>query len=118
MTKEEVIDIISKDMSGCYTCSWSCDEQGFNGCFSAEYVDDLFEEENQFGDHNVWCILDDGWELCEYEPVTNDDIDIREWAQELDDDIIDHLRKDIDAGGFYIATFRNDTCGTQKILVW
>ena len=76
MKKEEVVDIIRKDMSGCYTCSWSCDEQGFNGWFSAEYVDDLLEEENQFGDHNVWCILDDGWELCELGPVTNDDIDI------------------------------------------
>lgn len=118
MTKEEVIEILRNDMSGCYTCSWSCDEHGFNGCFSAEYVDDLLKEENQFGDHNVWCILDDGWELCEFRPVTNEDIDIHEWAQEFDDDTIEHLRKDIDAGGFYIATFCNETVGTQKILVW
>lgn len=111
MTKEEVIEILRNDMSGCYTCSWICDEHCFNGWVSAQYVDDLFEEENQVDDHNVWCLLDDGWELCEFEPVTNEDIDIHEWAQE-------HLRKDIDAGGFYIATFCNVTFGTQKILVW
>ena len=118
MTKEEVIEIIRNDMSGCYTCSWSCDEHGCNGWFSAQYVDDILKDENQFDYHNVWCILDDGWELREFVPVTNEDIDIHEWAQELDDATIEHLRKDIDAGGFYIATFVNETVGTQKILVW
>ena len=118
MTKEEVIEIIRKDMSGCYTCSWSCDEQGFNGWFDAQYVDDLFEEENQVEDHNVWCILDDGWELCEFEPVTNEDIEIDVWAQEFDNDTIEYMRKGIDAGGYYIATFCNDCWGTQSILIW
>ena len=118
MSKEEVIEKIKRDMSGCYTCSYSCDEQGYNGSFSSQYVNDLFKEENQVDDDNVWCLLHEGWELLEFEPVTNDDIDIYEWAQEFDNDTIEYMKKDIDAGGYYIATFCDDTWGTQKILVW
>ena len=116
--KEEVIEKIKRDMLGCYTCSYTCDVQGYNGSFLSEYVDDLFEDENQVDDCNVWCLLNERWELCEFKPVTNDDIDIYEWAQDFDNDTIEYLRKDIDAGGYYIATFFNDTCGTHKILVW
>ena len=117
-TKEEVIEMIRKDMTGCYTCSWSCDEQGYNGMFSSQYVDDLFQEENQLGYHNNECILDEEWELSQCQPVTNEDIDIYEWAQEFDDDTIERLRKEINEGGYYIVTFCNDTCGTLKFLVW
>lgn len=118
MTKEEVIEIIRKNMSGCYTCCYSCDEQGFNGAFSSQYVDDLFKEENGVDDHNVWRLLDEDWELCNFEPVTNEDIEIDIWAQEFDEDTIEHLRRDIDYGGYYIATFCSDYYGTQSLLVW
>lgn len=118
MNKDEVIEMIRKNMLGCYTCCYSCDEQGFNGWFSSQYVDDLFKEENQVDDHNVWCIDDDDWVLNDFSPVTNDDIDICEWAQDFDKKTIEYLKKDIDAGGYYIATFVNDYYGTQKILVW
>ena len=117
-TKEEVIEMIRKDMTGCYTCSWSCDEQGYNGMFSSQYVDDLLNEENKLGYYNYYCILDENWELRQFQPVTNEDIDIYEWAQEFDDYTIERLRKEIDEGGYYIATFCNDACGTLKILVW
>ena len=118
MSKEEVIEIIRKNMSGCYTCCYSCDEQGFNGAYSSAYVDDLFEEEILVDSHNPWCILDEEWELRNFEPVTNEDIDIEVWAQEFDDETIENLRKAIDDGGFYIATFHNEEWGTQRILVW
>ena len=117
-TKEEVIEIIRKDMTGCYTCSWSCDNQGNNQAFSSEEVDDLLSEENKLGYHNNECILDEEWELAQFEPVTNEDIDVYEWAQEFDGDTIERLRKEIGEGGYYIATFCNDACGTLKILVW
>lgn len=118
MTKEEVIEIIRKNMSGCYTCCYSCDEQGFNGAYSSAYVDDFFEEEILVDSHNPWCLLDEEWELRNFEPVTNKDIDIEVWAQEFDDETIDNLRKDIDDGGFCIATFHNEEWGTQSLLVW
>ena len=118
MRKEEVIEIIRKNMSGCYTCSYSCDEQYFNGAFSSQYVDDLFKKKNGAGDHNVWCLLDEDWELRNFEPVTNEDIEIDVWAQEFDNDTIEYMRKGIDAGGYYIATFYNDCWGTQSILIW
>ena len=118
MKKEEVIEIIRKNMSGCYTCCYSCDEQGFNGTYSSAYVDDLFEEEILADSHNPWCLLDEEWELRNFEPVTNEDIDIEVWAQEFDNETIENLRKAIDDGGFYIATFHNEEWGTQRILVW
>lgn len=118
MKKEEVIEIIRKNMSGCYTCCYSCDEQGFNGAYSSAYVDDLFEEEILADSHNPWCLLDEDWELRNFEPVTNEDIEIDIWAQEFDEDTIENLRRDIDYGGYYIATFCSDYYGTQSLLVW
>ena len=117
-TKDEVIEMIRMDMTGCYTCSWSCDEQGNNQAFASQEVDDLLNEENKLGYHNNECILDEEWELRQFQPVTNEDIDIYEWAQEFDGDTIERLRKEIDEGGYYIATLCNDACGTLKILVW
>ena len=116
--KEDVIEIMRKNMSGCYTCCFSCDRHGFNGAFSSTSVEDLLIKEDQFGCYNVWSLLADDWELYDFEPVTNEDIDIDEWAQEFDKDTIDYLRKDIDTGGYYIATFCSEYYGTQRILVW
>lgn len=110
--------MIRKDMTGCYTCSWSCDNQGNNQAFASQEVDDLLSEENKLGYYNNECILDEAWELRQFQPVTNEDIDIYEWAQEFDGDTIERLRKEIDEGGYYIAAFCNDTCGALKILVW
>ena len=117
-TKEEVIEMIRKDMAGCYACVSTCDNQGYNQMFSSQYVDDLLDEENQLGYHNAECLMDEEWELCQFVPVTNEDIDIHEWAQEFDDDTIERLSKEIDEGGYYIATFCNDTIGKLELLVW
>ena len=118
MTKNEVINIIKENMWGCYTCVYSCDEQGYNSAYSACPVELLFAEEDTAGGHNPDCLYDEGWTLGSYEHITNEDIDIDEWAQEFDDDTIEQLRRDIDDGIFYKAVFYNDDWGTQEILVW
>lgn len=118
MTKSEVLNIIEKNMTGCYTCVYSCNEQGYNGEFHSEPVDLMLEKEDNAGGYNPWCLSGDNWTLGSFEPITNDDIDIEIWGQEFDKETIEQLRKDIDDGIFYKAVFYNDTVGTQEILVW
>ena len=117
-TKDEVIEMIKKNMTGCYTCEYSCDEQGNNHNYGSVYVDDLFDEEDSLGYDNTRNLEKDTWEMESFYSVTNDDIDIEEWAQEFDKETIEQLRKDIDDGCFYKAIFYNDCVGTRALLVW
>lgn len=116
MKKEEVLKKI-ESIRGCYTCVYSCNEQGNNGAYHCEPVDGLLDEEIE-ENYNAWCLKEDAWVLDSFESITNNDIDIDIWAQEFNHETIDIIRKQIDEVSYYLAVFSNDNVGTQKILVW
>lgn len=112
MTKANALEMIEA-MHGNDTCVYTADAQGYNGEYHRVYVDDLLDRAK---------LHDDSWKLSGFSKLTEGDIDVDEFCQELTDEEIEGVKDGIKYGEYYLATFTNEECGygevgTYQVLV-
>lgn len=101
-------------MRSCVTCVYMTDAQGYNGWYSAIYVDDLLDIDE---------LGDESWKLAGFYRLNEGDIDVDEFCQEFTDEEIEGVKEGIKNGEYYLATFTREECGygevgTYEVLVW
>lgn len=105
-TREDVISMLESER-GSQVAVRSTDAQGYNESHDAFEIDDVLD-----------AIEEGGYEFLGCQPVTPEDINIEEWAQDFDEDIRESLRQSLADGELYVASFRTEERGQLDLLVW
>ena len=105
-TREDVISMLESER-GSQVAVRSIDNQGNNESHNAMEIDDVLD-----------AIEESGYEFIDCQPVTPEDINIEEWAQDFDEDIRESLRESLADGELYVAYFSSDERGQMDLLVW
>ncbi len=105
-TREDVISMLESER-GSQVAVRSTDAQGYNESHDGMEIDDVLD-----------AIEEGGYEFLGCQPVTSEDIDIEEWAQDFDEEIRESLRESLADGELYVASFWSDERGQKDLLVW
>lgn len=110
-TKQDVLNALEL-MMGSYTPACVCDANGSNAAYCSYNVDWFFDE-----DSDEYLRADD-WTFEGLILADSVNVDIDEWAQELDSRDKESFEQMMEDGNLYIASFSHEDKGHIEIMVW
>lgn len=99
-------------LRGCWVPVRETDVNGANENYSMYEVNLFFDEDMNY------CLESDEWEFCGERKADAENTDIEIWAQEAEDGNIEALRRTVETGHMYIATFRHESEGCMEVMYW